>query len=44
MQNIIIDEKFKALLPALDPDTFTELEANIIQYGVRDPIVLWEDV
>ena len=44
MQNIIIDEEFKALLPALDPDIFTELESNIIQYGVRDPIVLWGDV
>ena len=44
MQHIIIDEEFKALLPALDEQTFSELEQNILQYGVRDPIVLWNDI
>jgi len=43
MENIIIDEEFKALLPALDSETFTGLEENIIEYGVRDPIILWGD-
>ena len=44
MQDIIIDEEFKALLPALDEQTFAELEQNILQYGVRDPIVLWNGI
>ena len=44
MQNIIIDEEFKALLPALDKDTYSMLEENIIQNGCRDSIVLWGDI
>ena len=44
MHNIIIDDQFKELLPLLDAETFAGLEANIIQYGVRDPIVLWNNI
>jgi len=44
MQHIIIDVEFKALLPALDEETFTQLEQNILQYGVRDPVVLWNGI
>jgi len=36
MQKIIIDEEFKALLPALDKETYDMLEANLIQNGCRD--------
>ena len=44
VRQIIIDEEFKALLPALDPETFRLLEENILQYGCRDAIVLWEGI
>ena len=43
MQNIIIDEEFKGLLPALDKETFRLLEENVIQNGCRDSLVLWGD-
>ena len=38
---IIIDEEFKALLPALSKETYTMLEENLIQNGCRDSIALW---
>ena len=44
MQKIIIDEEFKALLPALDEDTYAMLEENLMQNGCRDSIVLWGDI
>jgi len=44
MQEIIIDEEFKALLPALDEDTYAMLEENLLQNGCRDSIVLWGDI
>jgi hypothetical protein len=44
MQNIIIDEEFKSLLPTLDKETYETLEENLIQNGCRDSIVLWNDI
>ena len=44
MQEIIIDEEFKSLLPALDPRTYLELEENLLQNGCRDAIVLWNGI
>ena len=44
VQEIIIDEKFKSLLPALDSATFELLEANLLENGCRDSLVLWGDV
>jgi len=41
---IIIDEEFKALLPPLDEETFAWLENNILEYGCREPLVVWEDI
>jgi len=41
MSEIIIDEEFKNLLPSLDEQTYTWLEENILQYGCREPITLW---
>ncbi|MDR2569118.1 MAG: hypothetical protein LBD23_02315 [Oscillospiraceae bacterium] len=41
---IIIDEQFKALLPALDAKTFSDLEKDILENGVRDAIVLWDGI
>jgi len=44
MERIIIDEEFRALLPELDNDTYAMLEANLLQNGCRDSIVLWGDI
>ena len=44
MGNIVIDGEFKSLLPALDKETFGSLEANIIENGCRDAIVLWNGI
>lgn len=41
---IFIDEDFKALIPALAPDEYSQLEANILAEGCRDALVLWHDV
>jgi len=44
MSEIIIDEEFKRLLPALDEQTYAWLENNILDYGCREPIVLWNGI
>ena len=44
MQNIIIDEQFRFLLPELDEVTFKGLERGILEHGVRVPLVLWGDI
>jgi len=44
MQKIIIDEEFRMLLPKLDGLTFESLEKNILEHGVRDPLVVWNDI
>ena len=41
MQKIIIDEEFRSLLPTLDKNTYESFEADLIQSGCRDAIVLW---
>jgi hypothetical protein len=42
MNNIIIDPEFKALIPPLAPEEYAQLEANILQDGCRDPLVVWQ--
>ena len=44
MMEIIIDEEFRCLLPALDEETFRLLEENILEHGCRDPLVLWNGI
>ena len=44
MQNIIIDEEFKGLLPALSTETYALLEANLLENGCRDVLVLWNGI
>ena len=44
MQNVIIDEEFKGLLPELDVETYALLEENILQNGCRDSLVLWGEI
>jgi hypothetical protein len=41
---ITIDPEFKALIPPLAPDELSQLEANILRDGCRDPLVLWGDI
>jgi ParB-like chromosome segregation protein Spo0J len=38
-----IDQEYKALIPPLAADELTQLEANILQDGCRDPIVTWNE-
>ncbi|MCL2821170.1 MAG: hypothetical protein FWD38_10195 [Oscillospiraceae bacterium] len=44
MYKIIVDEEFRLLLPKLDKATYESLEKNIIAHGVRDPLVVWNDI
>ena len=44
MENIVIDEEFKGLLPKLDKETLRLLEENILENGCRDSLVLWGDI
>jgi len=44
MRELIIDEEFRFLLPALDKNTYAHLEENLLENGIRDPIVVWEDI
>lgn len=40
---LIVDEEFKALLPALTPDQREGLERSILSDGVLSPLVVWEE-
>ncbi|MCL2427284.1 MAG: hypothetical protein FWD05_13225 [Oscillospiraceae bacterium] len=44
MENIIIDEEFKRILPKLDEQTYAWLEENVLEYGCREPLVLWNGI
>ena len=44
MQNILIDQEFKSFLPILNKETYESLEANLLQSGCRDALVLWGDI
>ena len=44
MQEIIIDDEFRFLLPALDEETYRSLEENILEHGCLFPLVLWRGV
>ena len=39
-----IDSEFQALIPPLSADERTQLEANLLADGCRDPLVVWGDV
>jgi N6-adenosine-specific RNA methylase IME4 len=41
---MIIDPEFKALIPALAPEEISQLEANILAEGCRDPLVTWQGI
>ncbi|MCL2158258.1 MAG: hypothetical protein FWH48_02500, partial [Oscillospiraceae bacterium] len=44
MPKITIDEQFKALLPALDSQTYAQLEASLLENGCMHPLVLWNGI
>lgn len=44
MQEIIIDEQFRGIMPILDEETYRLLEENILENGCRDALVLWNDI
>lgn len=39
-----IDEEFKKLIPPLSDDEFKQLEENILSEGIRENIIVWNDV
>lgn len=44
MRELIIDSEFETLIPPLSDDEREQLETNIIGDGIRDPIVVWNNV
>ena len=44
MQNIIIDEEFRDLIPPLTEEEREQLETNLLGDGVRDPLVTWNGI
>jgi hypothetical protein len=38
---MIINETFKNLIPVLSADEYAQLEQNILQDGIREPLVVW---
>lgn len=38
---LVIDAEFKALIPALSPEEYAQLEANLLAEGCRDALVTW---
>lgn len=41
---MIIDEEFKNLIPPLSDSEFSQLEENILQYGIQDPLKVWNGI
>ena len=41
MTVLMINKRFEELLPPLSIEEFSQLEANILAEGVRDPLVVW---
>ena len=42
--DIILDDEFQKLLPPLAEKVLSDLEASLLQYGVRDPLVTWNGI
>ena len=38
-----MDIRFKNIIPPLSADEYAQLEKNILQDGIRDPLVIWGD-
>jgi hypothetical protein len=44
MRELIIDEEFKMLLPALDEQTYALLEESLTENGCIHPLVVWNQI
>lgn len=42
--DLIIDPEFQSLIPPLTPDELGQLEANLLNDGCRDPLVMWQGI
>jgi hypothetical protein len=40
-KQIIVLDELKNFIPPLSVDEFSQLEQNIVQYGCKDPIIIW---
>ncbi len=43
-EKVKIDDEFKALIPFLADDEYTQLEKNVINEGCRDALVIWDGI
>ncbi len=43
IKDLTIDKEFKDLLPVLTPEELEKLENSILQYGMLDPIKIWQE-
>lgn len=43
IKDLTIDKEFEELLPVLTPDELEKLKNSILQYGMLDPIKIWQD-
>ena len=44
MEKLQINEEFKSLIPPLTNDEYDLLEQNILKEGIRDPIIVYDNV
>lgn len=43
IKDLKVDKEFEDLLPVLTPDELEKLENSILQYGMLDPIKIWQE-
>lgn len=43
IKDLTVDKEFEELLPVLTPDELEKLENSILQYGMLDPIKIWQE-
>lgn len=43
IKDLKVDKEFEDLLPVLSPEELEKLENSILQYGLLDPIKIWQE-
>ncbi len=43
IKDLVVDKEFEELLPVLSPEELEKLENSILQYGMLDPIKIWQE-
>ena len=43
IKDLKVDKEFEELLPVLTPEESEKLENSILQYGLLDPIKIWQE-